>query len=304
VVVAPGRGPLLLRYVGTCRSCRPISLTPDRPYRSPVRLSSDIQQGIVEQLCRVVTDVRELLHGQFGNPARTFSCRYRERKFQVTVNRPHLGSFGVRFATVLGVPARLHLDGYGAHYANAPLVPTGDPDFDQRYKVHCLPVEIGPLVMNERRRRWFVEVSRTAFSGIDTDFGSLSIGGVPLRVDRATFLRHTYEPTAEELAFFLDGLLDLATGVERAFHETEAHIASAWGPDAAAAWRCLARSGDRRHHRGAPALPKGPVPRHRRRGRRGHPRADRPHAHRASRGSLTARGPSSTPDDVRRVRCR
>ncbi|MBM4376523.1 MAG: hypothetical protein FJ095_15685, partial [Deltaproteobacteria bacterium] len=199
--------------------------------------SSDIQEGIVEQLCRVVTDVRELPHGQFGNPARTFSCRYHGREFRVTVNRPRQGRFGVCFATVLGVPARLHLDGHFAPYANARLVPTGDPEFDQRYTVQCLPVEIGPLVMNERRRRWFVEISRAAVSGIDTDFGSLSIGGVPLRVDRATFLRHIYEPTAEELAFFLDGLLDLATGVERAFPETEAHIASAWGHDAAAAWR-------------------------------------------------------------------
>lgn len=191
----------------------------------------------LERLRSVVGEYREL------NDRTTpgdwwFAAKHRGRDVRVAITGSRGTFTGVRYAAPLAVPARIHVEGHYATYSHTPVVQTGDPEFDRRYKVHGVPPEVIARVLgDERVRSWYREVYGDRSPQTDTEGSWVSLyrGYRIGRLD--TFdLSPEEVPSAAEIAHFLDVVVDLTDRIGHGFHENVAAIAAAHGPAAGEAW--------------------------------------------------------------------
>jgi hypothetical protein len=147
------------------------------------------------------------------------------------------GTFsGVRYAAPISGPVRFHVEGHYATYTHAAHVPTGDPEFDQLYKVHGLPPEIVLAALDAPMRRWYIDTYGDKSPQTDSGNGWLSLYKTYRRTMDTFDLPDSDVPMPEEIAHFFDVAIGLADRMSQGYEARRAEIAQTHGPAAAEQW--------------------------------------------------------------------
>jgi hypothetical protein len=145
----------------------------------------------------------------------------------------HSLSFG---SSLGGRPITLTIHNRNTKMIGIPVIPTGDPTFDQQFVVNGWPTDTVRRTLDESFRRWLVATKAGQDPNFRTDKGFLLFHETLRVTDGASGMRVGRVPSVGELAGWIEAAEGLAERMCAWFDRESAEIEAAHGTEAASAW--------------------------------------------------------------------